>query len=199
VRRAAGPGPHYSIDDDRLGARRLVVSNEVSCSCALGARVIGSRIGDFRHANANSGGCEGVCDDPRVAAVVSGTREHNHTASELTGIAVRDFGGRRRTGPLHERARWNTSVDRHAISGGRLGGGDDVRGHAAVVRQGSIVVGGWRNGGQRAAVSTARHYLCDCPTDRPKLISPLSIRKLNPQSGLLHTHALYVMGAPSRP
>jgi hypothetical protein len=42
-------------------------------------------------------------------------------------------------------------------------------------------------------------YLCDWPTDRPKLISPLSIRKLNPQSGLLQTHALYVMGAPSLP
>ena len=26
-----------------------------------------------------------------------------------------------------------------------------------------------------------------------------SIRKLKPQSGLLHTHALYVIGAPSRP
>jgi len=42
-------------------------------------------------------------------------------------------------------------------------------------------------------------YLCDCPTDRPKLISPLSMRKLNPQSGLLQTQALYVMGAPSLP
>jgi hypothetical protein len=42
-------------------------------------------------------------------------------------------------------------------------------------------------------------YLCGCPTDLPKLISPLSIRKLKPQSGLLQTQALYVMGAPSLP
>jgi hypothetical protein len=33
----------------------------------------------------------------------------------------------------------------------------------------------------------------------PRLISPLSIRKLNPQSGLLQTQALYMIGAPSLP
>jgi hypothetical protein len=38
-----------------------------------------------------------------------------------------------------------------------------------------------------------------CPIVRPNEISPLSIRMLNPQSGLLHTQALYVIGAPSRP
>jgi hypothetical protein len=56
---------------------------------------------------------------------------------------VRDLGGCRRTGTLHERARWYATLDGRAVSGGRLGGGDDVRGHSAVVRQGSIVVGGW--------------------------------------------------------
>lgn len=44
-----------------------------------------------------------------------------------------------------------------------------------------------------------RCYFTDVLMSRPTLISPLSIRMLNPQSGLLHTHALYVMGAPSRP
>jgi len=119
----------------------LVVSNEVPSGRALGARVVCSGVDNFRHADANTGGCEGVGDDPRVAAVVSRTREHGHTASELTGIAVRDLGGRRRTGTLHERARWCAIVDGRTVSGGRLGGGDDVRSHARVVRQGSIVVG----------------------------------------------------------
>lgn len=33
-------------------------------------------------------------------------------------------------------------------------------------------------------------YFCDWPIVRPKLISPLSMRMLNPHSGLLQTHAL---------
>jgi hypothetical protein len=33
----------------------------------------------------------------------------------------------------------------------------------------------------------------------PKLISPLSIRMLNPQFGLVHTQALYRIEAPSLP
>ena len=33
-------------------------------------------------------------------------------------------------------------------------------------------------------------YLFDCIRARPREISPLSMRRLNPQSGLLHTHAL---------
>jgi hypothetical protein len=53
-------------------------------------------------------------------------------------------------------------------------------------------------GGRRMSPRVC-YLLCEGPTDRPKLISPLSIRKLKPQSGLLHTHALNVIGAPSRP
>jgi len=45
----------------------------------------------------------------------------------------------------------------------------------------------------------ARAYFWLWPIARPNEISPLSIRTLKPQSGLEHTHALYVMGAPSRP
>jgi hypothetical protein len=42
-------------------------------------------------------------------------------------------------------------------------------------------------------------YLKLCPIVRPNEISPLSIRMLNPHSGFVHTQALYVIGAPSRP
>jgi hypothetical protein len=42
-------------------------------------------------------------------------------------------------------------------------------------------------------------YFIDWPSWRPKLISPLSMRMLKPQVGLLQTQALYVIGAPSRP
>jgi hypothetical protein len=42
-------------------------------------------------------------------------------------------------------------------------------------------------------------YLKLCPIARPSEISPLSMRRLNPQSGLVQTQALYVIGAPSRP
>ena len=42
-------------------------------------------------------------------------------------------------------------------------------------------------------------YLRDWPIVLPTLISPLSILRLKPHSGFEHTHALYVIGAPSRP
>jgi len=42
-------------------------------------------------------------------------------------------------------------------------------------------------------------YLTLWPMTRPNEISPLSIRMLKPQSGLVQAHALYLMGAPSRP
>src|SRR2546427_6772776 len=42
-------------------------------------------------------------------------------------------------------------------------------------------------------------YLKLWPMARPKEISPLSMRILNPHSGFEQTHALYVIGAPSRP
>ena len=76
------------------------------------------------------------------------------------------------------------------IAGRGFGRGDDVHGHAAVVRQERIARDGWGNGGRLGRRARRGIYLCDCPTDRPKLISPLSMRKLKPQSGLLHTHAL---------
>jgi hypothetical protein len=37
------------------------------------------------------------------------------------------------------------------------------------------------------------------PIVLPIEISPLSMRTLNPQTGFEQTHALYMMGAPSRP
>src|SRR5258706_80284 len=39
-------------------------------------------------------------------------------------------------------------------------------------------------------VARIKGYLLEDPMLRPRLISPLSIRTLNPQAGLLHTHAL---------
>ncbi len=42
-------------------------------------------------------------------------------------------------------------------------------------------------------------YLLLCPMVRPREISPLSMRTLNPQAGFEQTHALNMMDAPSRP
>src|SRR6185295_16928664 len=44
-----------------------------------------------------------------------------------------------------------------------------------------------------------RDYFWDWPTILPRLISPLSMRTLNPQVGFVQTQALKVIGAPSRP
>lgn len=58
------------------------------------------------------------------------------------------------------------------------------------------------NGGEPLrfeVMGVAETYFRDWPRGRPKLISPLSIRMLNPHVGLVQTQALYVMGAPSRP
>jgi hypothetical protein len=52
-------------------------------------------------------------------------------------IAVRshDLGGSRGASALHERAGWNTGIDRRSIARGGLRAGDDMHGHATVVRQ----------------------------------------------------------------
>ena len=56
-----------------------------------------------------------------------------------------------------------------------------------------------RRSRSRCPKGTRSRHLCEWAMTRPKLISPLSIRRLNPHSGLLHAQALYVIGAPSRP
>jgi len=46
-----------------------------------------------------------------------------------------DLGGSRGSGALHERSRRDTIIDGSAIAGGGLRRGDDMHGHATVVRQ----------------------------------------------------------------
>ena len=119
---------------------------------------------------------------------------------ELVAKQSCDLTGRRRTRALHERARRHTHGDCGGVARRRLArvGDGQVEGQTQMSDE--------RLSARRPASRPrclprvhAPSHLCDWPMVRPKLISPLSMRMLNPHSGLLHTQALNVMGAPSRP
>ena len=143
ARRAGGAGAQKAIDHDAFRATRFARVDHRTRGLSLGPRVVGFRLGHFDDAHRYTNRRERRRDYPRITAVVSWTGEHRDAVRERVAERTHDFGGSRGSGALHERSRRDTSTDRSAIASGGLCGGDDVHGHATVVRQNDMGGGGW--------------------------------------------------------
>jgi hypothetical protein len=199
-------GSEHGVDDQSLGTADRPARAGSPRPVELEARVVGvRRVAAPRHRadpDAEASECRG--DHPPVATVVAGAAVDRDAPAKQVRVAADDLARGGRAGALHQRASRRPRGDRRLIGVCGLGGGGDADGRNATAAHAGPSLRR-RRPPSRAARQPGRgrrapgRHLCDGPTARPYPISPLSMRTLNPHSALLHTHALYVIGAPSRP
>ena len=160
-RRARRARPEQAVDHERFAVVDGVARHSGLSQRALGAGVIGFGGHGFDDAYADPNVSEGASDDPRIAAVVSGTGEDDHSARETIALAQRQLARCGGAGALHQRARRNAHEQWRPTSRAA---------DSLLVTTRTLFPGG----ADRAAV--AQLAVVDA--------------ELNPQSGFEHAHAL---------